>query len=128
ATFQTRSGRIPPEPRAEPELNAPTQSSPSPAASQGIPSTAVRVKSWFAGRSHAIQRTLSFGDTASIEGTAVDSAGAALEGKTLLVRERPIGVASQVGPARTVKTNAKGHFVYRLAPGPSRVVEFAYGA
>jgi hypothetical protein len=86
-----------------------------------------RVRAWFAGKSRAVQRTLRYGERAVVEGTLTDAGGRAVANAAVSISERAIGVASRRA-ARSLRTDAKGRFSYRVATGPSRVIEFRSGA
>ena len=86
----------------------------------------VRLRSWFAGKSRVTQRTLKFGQHATMAGVLTDAAGVPVASAALRVDERPIGAGARARPSATVRTDAKGRFSYRLRAGSSRLVEVSY--
>ena len=85
------------------------------------------LKAWFAGKSRAVQRTVRYGERAVVEGTLTDAGGRAVANAASL--RCPSGRSGWSALGRpALRTDAKGRFSYRLAAGPSRVVEFSSGA
>jgi hypothetical protein len=75
---------------------------------------------WFEGRTRALETTIGYRGRGAVDGTLTDAAGGPIAHATLRVTDGSI--------AATAGTDAKGRFTYRPAAGPSRTIEFAYGA
>jgi hypothetical protein len=86
----------------------------------------VRLRAWFAGRSRKATRTLGYGRSTELAGQLTTADGKPVGGASLEVQERVVGVASRVAPAATVRTDAKGGFVYEVEPGPTRTIVVGY--
>jgi hypothetical protein len=93
----------------------------------GTPLLGARLNVWFGGRSRATTRTLRFGEATMVEGRLIGASSTPIAGAELRVQERGIGTVRRLRQA-LVRTDAGGRFSFRVAPGPSRVIQVSYGA
>ena len=130
--FSTRGGALETPTQVAEQPPATSVNEPPIAAStlsvSGTPLLGARLKAWFSGRSRATMRTLRFGQATIVEGTLTGASSRPIAGAELRVRERGIGTVSRIQAQALARTDASGRFSYRVAPGPSRVVEVSYGA
>jgi hypothetical protein len=77
-------------------------------------------------KSHAEEVTVGFGKPAKVSGELTDSAGDAISGATICVLMKTQGSRQWPKPLATTTTDANGHFVYEVPPGPNRKVKIGY--
>jgi hypothetical protein len=77
-------------------------------------------------RSHREQVTVPYNTTAKVTGELADNAGDAISGATICVQMATQGSRRGLQPVGTATTDANGHFVYKVAPGPNRKVLIGY--
>jgi hypothetical protein len=77
-------------------------------------------------RSHAEEVTVGFGKPAKVSGELTDGAGDAISGATICVLMKTQGSRRGPKPVATTTTDAHGHFVYEVPPGPNRKVKIGY--
>jgi hypothetical protein len=85
-----------------------------------VPAKAPMLAAWFAGKTHALVTTIDFRARGTVDGALTNEAGAPIGDATLQVADGETKAST--------KTDAKGRFTYRPVAGPSRTIEFAYGA
>jgi len=76
----------------------------------------------------ARSRRLRYGSHPSVRGTLVDEHAQAIAGATVAVLQRRRQAGAQSVQTATVTTSSDGHFAYKVEPGPSRTLTFAYTA
>jgi hypothetical protein len=77
-------------------------------------------------RSHKGKVTVPYNAEAKVIGALADYSGAAVSGATVCVEAQTEGSHKAPQPISTTTTDAHGHFVYRVPPGPNRKVLFGY--
>ena len=77
-------------------------------------------------RSHKEVVTVPYATTAKVTGELADNAGDPISGATICVQMKTQGSAKGLQPAGTATTDANGHFVYKVTPGPNRKVLVGY--
>lgn len=77
-------------------------------------------------RTHKDQATLPSGGAANIVGELTSAAGDAISGATICVQAQIQGSGGSLQPVATATTDAHGHFVYKVAPGPNRRLLLGY--
>jgi hypothetical protein len=77
-------------------------------------------------RSHTEEVTVGFGKPAKVSGELTDGAGDAISGATICVLMKTQGSRKGPKPVATTTTDAHGHFVYEVPPGPNRKVKIGY--
>jgi|GEM_PF-1655144 len=77
-------------------------------------------------RSHTEEVTVGFGKPAKVSGELTDGAGDAISGATICVLMKTQGARNGPKPVATTTTDAHGHFVYEVPPGPNRKVKIGY--
>jgi len=77
-------------------------------------------------RTHRDQATLPAGSAANVVGELTDAAGDAISGATICVQAQTQGSGGGLRPVATTTTDAHGHFVYKVDPGPDRKVLLGY--
>lgn len=77
-------------------------------------------------RSHTDEVTVPYDKEAKVTGELADSAGDAISGATICVQAATQGSPAGLKPIGTATTDAKGHFVYSVPPGPNRQVLVGY--
>jgi hypothetical protein len=77
-------------------------------------------------RTHAEKATLPGGSAANVVGELTDAAGDVISGATICVQAQTQGSAGGLQPVATTTTDAHGHFVYKVGPGPDRRVLLGY--
>jgi hypothetical protein len=97
------------------------------AANGGSASRLAKITAGFATtRKRSLQ--LRYGSQPTIRGAVVTEGGQAIAGATVAVLQRPRRAGAVAVQVATVTTQADGTFSYKLAPGPSRTLTFAYSA
>lgn len=77
-------------------------------------------------RSHKEEVTVPYRTTARVTGELADNAGDAISGATICVQMQTQGSRQGLTPVGTATTDANGHFVYKVPPGPNRKVLIGY--
>ncbi|HET8955098.1 MAG TPA: carboxypeptidase-like regulatory domain-containing protein [Solirubrobacterales bacterium] len=77
-------------------------------------------------RSHKDEVVLPFGRAAKVAGEVTNNAGDAISGATVCVQMQTQGSGGGLKPVATATTDAHGHFVYKVPPGPNRKVFLGY--
>jgi hypothetical protein len=77
-------------------------------------------------RSHKEAVTVPYDTTAKVTGELANNAGDAISGATICVQIKTQGSRRGLRPAGTATTDANGHFVYKVPPGPNRQVLLGY--
>ncbi|MGN6258871.1 MAG: carboxypeptidase-like regulatory domain-containing protein [Solirubrobacterales bacterium] len=77
-------------------------------------------------RTHKETATLPAGSAADVVGELTDAAGDAISGATICVQAQVQGSATGLQPVATTTTDAHGHFVYKVDPGPDRRLLLGY--
>jgi hypothetical protein len=76
----------------------------------------------------ARSRPLRYGSRPSVRGTLLDEHGQPIAAATVAVLQRRRQAGAQSVQTATVTTSPDGRFAYKLDPGPSRTLTFAYTA
>lgn len=79
----------------------------------------------FAG-THSEEITVPYNSAAKVSGELADKAGDAIAGATICVQASTQGSRKGLRPIGTAITDARGHFVYAVPPGPNRRVLIGY--
>ncbi|MFN8215692.1 MAG: hypothetical protein U0R71_03765 [Solirubrobacterales bacterium] len=79
----------------------------------------------FAG-THSEEVTVPYNRAAKVSGELADNAGDAIAGATICVQAATQGSHQGLRPIGTAITDAQGHFVYAVPPGPNRQVLVGY--
>ncbi len=77
-------------------------------------------------RSHKEAVTVPYDTTAKVTGELADNAGDVISGATICVQMKTQGSGKGLRPVGTATTDANGHFVYKVPPGPNREVLLGY--
>jgi hypothetical protein len=75
---------------------------------------------------HTEEVTVPYRHTAKVVGELADNAGDPISGATICVETHTQGTRRGLRPVATARTDAQGHFVYKVAPGPNRKLLLAY--
>lgn len=70
--------------------------------------------------------TVPYGDMVKVKGALTSSAGDPIRGATICVQAQTQGSAIGPQPLATTRTDAQGHFAYKLPAGPNRRVLVGY--
>jgi hypothetical protein len=77
-------------------------------------------------RSHREAVTVPYGRPAKVSGELTNDAGDAISGATICVEAQTLGTRHRLKPIATTTTDAHGHFVYAVHPGPDRRLLLGY--
>jgi hypothetical protein len=77
-------------------------------------------------RSHKDEVVVPFGRAGKVAGELTNNAGDAISGATVCVQTQTQGSREGLKPVATATTDAHGHFVYKVPPGPNRKVFLGY--
>lgn len=75
---------------------------------------------------HDEEITVPFDHSAKVVGGLANGAGDAISGATICVQMQTQGSAQGLVPVATTTTDARGHFTYKVPPGPNREVLVGY--
>jgi hypothetical protein len=75
---------------------------------------------------HTEEVTVPYRHTAKVVGELADNAGDPISGATICVEMHTQGTRRGLRPVASARTDAQGHFVYKVPPGPNRKVLLAY--
>jgi hypothetical protein len=75
---------------------------------------------------HTEEVTVPYGHAAKVVGELADNAGDPISGATICVEMHTQGTRRGLRPVATARTDAQGHFLYKVPPGPNRKVLLAY--
>jgi hypothetical protein len=77
-------------------------------------------------RNHDEEVTVPYNHGANIVGGLMDASGNPVSGATICVEGQIMGVHRETVPIAVETTDARGHFTYKLKPGPNRRVKVGY--
>jgi hypothetical protein len=77
-------------------------------------------------RNHDEEVTVPYNHGANIVGGLMDAGGNPVSGAAICVEGQIMGVHRETVPIAVETTDAKGHFTYKLKPGPNRRVKVGY--
>ncbi len=70
--------------------------------------------------------TVPFEHSAEVVGALANGSGEAITGATICVQTQTLGSPQGLAPVATATTDARGHFSYKVPPGPNRTVLVGY--